>query len=427
MALLTSGEAAAWKLAGELERQGQPVTVVVIGGPRGVDAPADADVVRLPMLSPGIAASFAMRILREPGRLLRLALRHRTLLRLPLAVHVAQLVARRGIGEVRAEGPLATKVAAVVRELTGPTHADLSDLPVDWQALSPGRDAPLGVRWIVRRINSIAAEVSVGGRRVVVKRQRSHRGGSAADRWAHELAVLRRLGDAMTDGHLGVPQVLQADEAAALIVMERAPGVSLDAMFAERSDGLDAAIEGAGAWLAAMQRVSVSGQDGAALLDRIVGRAVEDAALLASKDGAFRRRQRAIVRGIERLRQSVAKRPLRVTGHHDDYWPGNIFFDGTRVSVIDFESFRDGFPLEDAAYFLLRAELLQRRFRVPLPDLAARFFIGYGAPADDEALRLFTLTKGLRSLANGMGEDLPAPQRIWTRRTMRNALMRALL
>jgi hypothetical protein len=61
-----------------------------------------------------------------------------------------------------------------------------------------------------------------------------------------------------------------------------------------------------------------------------------------------------------------------------------------------------------------------------IPDLAARFFDGYGDDPDPDALRLFTITKGLRSLARRAGEDLPLPQRLWTRRTIRNAVLRAL-
>ena len=202
--------------------------------------------------------------------------------------------------------------------------------------------------------------------------------------------------------------------------MERAPGSALDALFAGAAPGdqLSEAVRAAGVWLAAMQSVTRRDVDGRALLDELVSKAVEDAAKL--------KEHRRIAERLEELRRRLSSRPLTVTGHHDDYWPGNIFFDGTRVTVIDFESFRDGLPFEDVAYFLIRCELLGRRFRVPLPHLAERFFDGYspGTPPDADALHLFTLTKGLRSLARGIGDDLPMPQRVWTRRTIRRAVLR---
>jgi hypothetical protein len=96
------------------------------------------------------------------------------------------------------------------------------------------------------------------------------------------------------------------------------------------------------------------------------------------------------------------------------------------VTVIDFEGYREGLPLEDAAYFLIRAELLARRFRVRTQGLTDAFFRGYGSTPDAGALRLFTMTKGLRTLANNTGGNLPLPQRLWTRRTVRNAVLRCL-
>ncbi|HEU4522402.1 MAG TPA: hypothetical protein VFT12_10385, partial [Thermoanaerobaculia bacterium] len=96
--------------------------------------------------------------------------------------------------------------------------------------------------------------------------------------------------------------------------------------------------------------------------------------------------------------------------------------------VIDFEGFRDGLWLEDVAYFLIRSDMLRRRFGLPFPDLGQQFFETYapGEKPDREALRLFTLTKGLRTLANGTGDDLPLPQRIWTRRSIRKAVFAAM-
>jgi len=406
----------------ELERAGQPVLLVCLDRTRHEHESTRADVLHVPLLSMGMLASLA----RDRGR--ALGLLPAMLVRLPSAVHLAQLLPRRGVAEVQGLDPLGAKVADAVRRLCELKPPDLTELPVDWSRLGAER---AGLRWLSRRINSIAAEVSLGDQRVVVKRQRDHVGGSAASRWAHESAVLASLRQAMGDGPLTVPRVLLADEASSLLVMERAPGLPLDAMFADVGRGfspppsggkpaLELAVRGAGAWLAAMQAATRRKVDARALLAEVVAIARDDAARVLPRERA------KIVAQLDALEKRVSTRPLLVAGHHDDYWPGNIFYDGERVTVIDFESFRDGLALEDAAFFLIRCDLLRRRFRVDFPDLAQRFFEGYGAAPDPDALRLFTITKGLRGLARGMGEDLPMPQRLWTRRTIRNAILGAM-
>ena len=427
-----SDPAAVVSAVDELERNGQPVIVVCVQRGRHDHGKTRADVLHVPLLSPGIVSSLILGSIRNPGRTLRALITGATLVRFPTAMYLAQVLPRRGITEFRAVEPAGVRLAGAVNRLSDPTPPDLTELPVQWAELPTSH---AGFRWVSKRINSIAAEVSVDGagdKRVIVKRQRSHRGGTAGDRWSHEHRTLTVLRDAMGDGRFTVPRILLFDEAAAMLVMERAPGTSLDAMFAAaasdraRIDRLADAIRGAGGWLAAMQVATGRDGDGAAVADQLVARAIADTRTLATNDRVIRRYAAEIVEAVRSLRSNLTG--LTVAGHHDDYWPGNIFVDGERVTVIDFESFRDGLPLEDAAFFLIRSEMLQRRFRVPLPDLTRTFFEGYspGMRADTGALRLFTLTKGLRSLANGMGEDLPLPQRLWTRRTIRGIVLRAL-
>jgi len=357
-------------------------------------------VIHVAPLSLGVAASFVTRLLREPLRVARFVRR-------PAAVHIARLLASRGIGQVRGDAPL----ALAVQQLLDATPPNLDELEVDWTRLGATR---AGVRWFTRRINSIAAEVSLDGdRRVVVKRQRTNVGGAASERLAHEVRVLRLLHEAMGDG---VPRVLLADEPRALMVMERARGTAVDAMFAAGSNDIADAVRASGAWIAAMQRATRRDVDGRAVLDEVIATAIADAKKLGNAE--------RIVRTIERLQHVVS--PTIVAGHHDDYWPGNVFYDSGRATVIDFESYRDGLPLEDPAFFLLRCEMLRRRFGLRTGDLETRFFEGYGAEPDRDALRLFTITKGLRMLARGAGEGLPLPQRVWTRRLVRDLIQRAL-
>lgn len=427
----------------EWERQGQPVVLVCLDRSRHDHEATLADVLHVPLLSAGIVSSFLLHLTRDPARVVRVMLRllgavavrratASTLLFFPAAVHLARVLPGRGIADVQGLDPAAARVALMVRELGDFRPPDLSELPVEWSRISARR---IGVRWLSRRINSIAAEVTIDdGERVVVKRQRDHAGGSAAGRWAHEHRVLRTLGQAMDGELLTVPRVLFFDEPSSTLVLARAPGTALDALFAAAATAdpammarLRDGIRGAGAWLAAMQTATRQGGDGRDLLAELVRTAVEDVAYLGATDRTIRRSRGKVVQQLDRLETRLRSRSLAVAGHHDDYWPGNIFCDGTRVTVIDFESFRPGLALEDAAFFLIRCDLLRRRFRLRIPDLSDQFFEGYepGQRPDREALQFFTITKGLRALAKG-AEDLPLPQRIWSRRTIRNAVLRAL-
>jgi hypothetical protein len=317
----------------------------------------------------------------------------------PVAIHLARKLASRGIRRVRARDAQLEPLARTIESLMPREKPDLSMLRIDW---SPLGASELGVRWIASRLDAAVAEVRVDGRDVIVKQSFS------PERARHEHRVLTRLSS--------VPRVLLWDAGHATIVMEPAPGVSLDRLFAMGDVAqLMHGVTAAGRWLVAMQRETRSASDPRAMLDLIVDTAIRDADVMG--------RDRARV--VRRLRALKKDAPF-VTGHHGDYWPGNIFIDGARATVIDLEGFREGLPLEDVAYFLIRADMLRRRFRVRAPHLAEAFFEGYGETPDRDALALFTLTKGLRTLANDTGGNLPLPQRLWTRRTIRNAIRRAL-
>ncbi|HVS30068.1 MAG TPA: phosphotransferase [Thermoanaerobaculia bacterium] len=414
----------------ELEREGQPVLLVCRDSRAHEHEATRADVLHPSLLSAAAAKSFVRALARHPRRILRLMVWK--LHRVPAAVHLAGILSRRGITDVQGVDPVGTSLARLVTEVSDAVPPDLGELPVEWSRLNARR---VGIRWYSRRINSIVAEVSIddGRERFVVKRQRTHAGGSAGERWARESRILRSLAEAMNDEVLTVPRILLAGEADAILVMEKARGTSIELLFAEAAadrammSRLADAVRGAGAWLAAMQLATRRSADGRELLAGLVTTAAEDADRLAARDRTIRRHRRAIEQTLASLQREVSSRTLIVTGQHDDYWPGNVFFDGRRVTVIDFESFRDGLWLEDAAWFLIRSDMLRRRFRLRFPDLAVRFFEGFsGSRPDPVALHLFTLTRGLRALARGVGDDLPIPQRIWTRRTIRNCVLRAL-
>lgn len=376
----------------ELERGGQAVTLVCLDRSRHEHGATRADVMHVPLLSPPIVSS----VVHRPW-----ALRPALHVYAAAAVHLARVLPGRGIAEVRGVDRIGKRIAAMVQV----TPPELSALPFESLGASL-----VGVRWITSRINSTAAEATLDGdRRVIVKRQDAVRAG-------HEYQMLRAIAAVMH----GVPRVLLFDGQS--IVMERASGTTLEELSRERAPHLGDGIHAAGAWLAAMQRATLLPGDGGAIVAEVTEEAIGDAAKLARVERVFARNQRRIVEALQLLQKSVT--PFTICGHHGDYFPGNVFFDGERVTVIDFEGFRDGHPLEDAAYFALRTEMLRRRFRLS-PGLVERFFEGYGQQVDDAALRLFTMSKGMRTLANGLGYDQPLPQRIWARRTIAKMVLDA--
>ena len=341
-----------------------------------------------PLLSARVLFATATRFLREPLRVLR----HFS----PRAIWLAQTLRQRGITEVRAEDPKLAGAARRIESLLDRRPPDTSLLDLDWTPLGV---RAIGIRWISARLDAAVAEVVLDGSREVIVKQ--HRAQPPAERARREAEALAQLPD--------VPRVLLFDEARATIVMERAPGVPLDRIFAVRDrPRLLRALERAGAWLREMQTATRRAPD-PAIFEDVLATARRDA------NGDAR-----LLRALER---TIAPPP--VVGHHGDFWPGNVFVDGDRATVIDFEGFRDGLPLEDAAYFLIRVELLARRFRVDPAGLDGAFLRGYGE-VDRDALRLFTVTKGLRTLANGTGGNLPLPQRVWMRRVIRGAIRRAI-
>jgi tRNA A-37 threonylcarbamoyl transferase component Bud32 len=335
---------------------------------------------------------FSARVLFAAARDPLRTLRHLS----PRAVWLAQALRQRGVTEVRAEDPRLQRAARTIASLIGGVKPDTSLLDLDW---SPLGVQSIDIRWISTRLDAAVAEVVLDGTREVIVKQ--HRAEPVVERARHEAATLAKLPN--------VPRVLLFDEQRATIVMERAPGVPLDRLFA-RADPqqLLPALERAGAWLREMQDATRRDPDPTVLKD-ILATARNDA------NGDPK-----LLRALDR---TLGEQP--VTGHHGDFWPGNVFVDGGRATVIDFEGFREGLPLEDVAYFLIRVELLARRFRVRIPGLDDAFLRGYGG-VDRDALRLFTVTKGLRTLANGTGGNLPLPQRLWMRGVIRGAIRRAI-
>ena len=252
---------------------------------------------------------------------------------------------------------------------------------------------------------------------VVVKQHRAEADlvRSSAVRARHEYDVLAML-HRLLPPELSVPRVLKLDEADGTLTMERSTGAPLDILLRDAKRSRRRALEfltpwmrAAGAWLRTMQDATRSNADA-----RKVLRAQVELAMTHAQGDA------RILAGLRELHARVAARPLIVAGHHGDYWPGNVFIDGDRVRVIDFEGYREGLPLEDVAYFLIQVRLLLPRHQRLVEPIRAAFLEGYGGIDDEDALRLFTLTKTLHLIARNAGAKHFFLIRIWMRRTLRN-------
>jgi hypothetical protein len=288
------------------------------------------------------------------------------------------------------------------------------------------------VLWTTERLDSLIALIEItGNRQVILKQHRPETDAarSAGTRACYEHDVLASLRAAMT-GDYSVPRPLLVDKPLGAVVIERACGPALDESIREgkRSEAgarsLIPLVARAGTWLRLMQHHTRSAEDPRPLLQRVVENARADLEAISATDWLIRRRRKEIANTLRRLGQRVQS---GVAGHHGDYWPGNIFLDDTRVEVIDFEGYRLGLPLEDVAYFLVQLELLFPRHRRRLPPLRDAFLDAYfeQASRDEDALRLFTITKTLYALSRPPGASHILPLRIYLRHMQRRIVLNA--
>jgi Ser/Thr protein kinase RdoA (MazF antagonist) len=156
-------------------------------------------------------------------------------------------------------------------------------------------------------------------------------------------------------------------------------------------------------WLKTFQAQKRRPADGGKVLNDLLHRSGDDL-------------ERCIASGLIASEARLVRERLRTCGdrasldlsivclHHGDFWPGNVFIDGDEVRVIDFEGWREGLPLEDAAYFILQLELFfpLPLFQRPGRRYTAAFLETYigGAPFDAGLYRLCRITKALQILSS---------------------------
>jgi colanic acid/amylovoran biosynthesis glycosyltransferase len=277
----------------------------------------------------------------------------------------------------------------------------------------------VGLRRVHERPDSFVAEVAISDgvnrKDVIVRRPRASadNGETASDRARAEFEILSTLRQSMGPENLDetlstaftVPRLLMFDEPNAALVVERADGRSL-------GSGLSASgMRKAGMWLRHMQARTRGDDEGRHVLTAILILARRDLDLAAAGDRLIARHRNAILDRMRTLESRLSEKRLPVAGQHGNFIPDNIFLGERRVDVLDFGCYREGLLLEDVAEMLLH---------VPQPELRKAFLDGYGGTIDDDALRLFTLTKAVRILARG-GSNRSRRQRL--RRIILRALM----
>lgn len=282
-----------------------------------------------------------------------------------------------------------------------------------------GADADYGLRAVHRSPDALVLEVSCRNgtsSELIVKRHLARPGQSrpAHVRAMEERRILDRLAHhfAAFDS-LGVPRVVSA--AASTLAMTRAAGTPLtNVLRASRSGGagLDVALRGAGAWLDRFQQFEES--DGEEALDRLIDRARRDAETAGVR----------ITDRLSRLRTKVSEKKPRAVSHHGDLWPGNVFIDGARVEVIDFEGYGLSLAAHDPTYLLLHVSLyFALRGRERMEVARAGFFDGYARTLDPAELELCRLAVALQ-LAAKDDAAMPLAARLAHRRVLRGELSR---
>lgn len=332
----------------------------------------------------------------------------------------------------------------IARLLTRPTEEQQAArdqiLELDWASLGA---TALGIQRLHVRPGSVIAELVMwcGAQRseVVVKIQPpapdDPRPANESARIEYEtLGSLRANMTVQRDDiTFSVPRPLLLDEPRFAVVMERAPGTPLDALIRSARRGgdtrtLDEPMRLAGEWLRHMQNATRANTDARALLRTLVAAGEEELASIAAADTEVRAQRERITRHLHALEARVAAAPMIVAGHHEDYWPGNVFIGERSVEVIDFEGSREGFPLEDAVYLISYLELMPFFAAKHRDRLRAAFLEGLldGAPLDETAYELFHLLNTLRGLSRNVAGDARGFRARHVRRELRRILLRSI-
>ena len=215
-------------------------------------------------------------------------------------------------------------------------------------------------------------------------------------RLSREIELLSRLKDILgTCKHLGVLEVVSSDIRRASVVTREVPGSTIEARliksFSVRSDReCLRALYLSGYWLKRFQELPLGDSDGQPISRRVDPVDLATYCRLRLEglgDYGYRWPKRAMItRIIARIERLVSASPpgdrQRVWAHAD-YGPGNIMWDGKRLTVLDLAMAHGDRPLLDVTYFIHRLEMLRvyRPWkRWPIEFWKKAFLRGYGRP-----------------------------------------------
>ena len=267
-------------------------------------------------------------------------------------------------------------------------------------ASAAGRDSEV-MLLTVRSNRQIDEEVAVKFHRPA----NSSNGSSTTSGLFHaenEYRALRRLWPEFRDSNsLRIPKPLALIPEQAAVVTERCSGIRLDHLirfravsFLSSDSELVKVFETVGIWLSRFHSVTDDGRSAEGALERLRSEFAQD--LSVCRTLSFEPQLLDMVEDhFERDRHIIQENHGVVVSEHCDFGPHNIFVDGEKITLIDFEGIRDGFIYGDLSYFLCLVDLMPSYHlngpqKVRLKDA---FLRGYGSRHEiaDEVLRLYAV------------------------------------
>jgi len=209
-------------------------------------------------------------------------------------------------------------------------------------------------------------------------------------RVAREATVIARLGGVGgLRGRLGVPRLVDHVPALGTVATEAVSGTTLDKVLARNGEDCRRAVFLAGKWIQRLQSLRIELADYASYTEIDPDDLIMycDIRLRALSERGLRwvtrRRTAAILNTVDSLLRASSATSRSRSWCHCDYSPGNIIWDGFKLTPIDFGNARIDLELLDVATFVHRLEMiaLVRPWRFwPVRKWADAFVRGYGRP-----------------------------------------------